>query len=343
MPTYYTTAQVVAAAEALDRFTPWIRDTFFGSIVTFETEEVLFDKLGRRKKIAPFVSPNIPGKEREQRSRSVRAYKPPYVKPKSGLNPSDAIARRAGEGFGGTMAVMDRYDQMVLQTLADHENEITGREELMCVDALKTGQVVAVGDGINDTISYGRDAELTDALTSTARWGESGVKPLASIRTWGRLIAEKSGAVARKVVLGYGAAELFLADADVREILDNRRSGEANQMALAGSATGGVEDVARLIGQIDGVEYWEYLQTYETDAGVSTHYWPEFGVGLVSPGVMNGHMTYGAILDIKSLKAEQRFAKQYEEEDPSREVILTQSAPLPVPVEPNASFFATVR
>ncbi len=343
MPTYYTTAQVVAAAEALDRFNPWIRDTFFGSVVTFETEEVLFDKLGRRKKIAPFVSPNIPGKERELRSRSVRAYKPPYVKPKSGLNPSDAIARRAGEGFGGTMAVMDRYDQMVLQTLADHENEITGREELMCVDALKTGQVVAVGDGINDTISYGRDAELTDALTSAARWGESGVKPLASIRTWGRLIAEKSGAVARKVVLGYGAAELFLADADVREILDNRRSGEANQMALAGSATGGVEDVARLIGQIDGVEYWEYLQTYETDAGVSTHYWPEFGVGLVSPGVMNGHMTYGAILDIKSLKAEQRFAKQYEEDDPSREVILTQSAPLPVPVEPNASFFATVR
>ncbi|MBC7280031.1 major capsid protein [Hoeflea sp.] len=343
MPTYYTTAQVVAAAEALDRFNPWIRDTFFPSVVTFETEEVLFDKLGRRKKIAPFVSPNIPGKEREQRSRSVRAYKPPYVKPKSGLNPSDAIARRAGEGYGGTMAVMDRYDQMVLQTLADHENEITGREELMCVDALKTGQVVAVGDGINDTISYGRDAELTDALTSTARWGESGVKPLASIRTWGRLIAAKSGAVARKVVLGYGAAELFLADSDVREILDNRRSGEANQMAMAGSATGGVEDVARLIGQIDGVEYWEYLQTYETDAGVSTHYWPEHGVGLVSPSVMNGHMTYGAILDIKSLRAEQRFAKQYEEDDPSREVILTQSAPLPVPVEPNASFFATVR
>lgn len=343
MPTYYTTAQVVAAAEALDRFNPWIRDTFFSTVVTFETEEILFDKLGRRKKIAPFVSPNIPGKERQQRSRTVRAYKPPYVKPKAGLNPSDAIARRAGEGYGGTMAVMDRYDQMVLQTLADHENEITGREELMCVDALKTGQVVAVGDGINDTISYGRDAALTDALTTTARWGETGIKPLDSIRAWGRLIAEKSGAVARKVVMGYGSAELFLADADVREILDNRRSGEANGVAMAGSASGGQDDVARLIGQIDGVEYWEYLQTYETDAGVSTHYWPQYGVGLMAPGVMNGHMTYGAILDIKSLRAEQRFAKQYEEDDPSREVILTQSAPLPVPVEPNASFFATVR
>ena len=287
MPTYYTTAQVVAAAEALDRFNPWIRDTFFGNVVAFETEEILFDKLGRRKKIAPFVSPNVPGKEREQRSRTVRAYKPPYVKPKSGLNPSDAIARRVGEGYGGTMSVLDRYDQMVLQTLADHENEITGREELMCVDALKTGQVVAVGDGINDTISYGRDAALTDALATSARWGESGVKPLASIRAWGRLIGEKSGGVARKVVMGYGAAELFLADSDVREILDNRRSGDANGVGMAGAATGGEGDVVRLIGQIDGVEYYEYLQTYETDAG--------------------------------------------------------SSAPLPVPVEPNASFFATVR
>ena len=343
MPTYYTTAQVVAAAAALDRFNPWIRDTFFGTVVTFDTQEVVFDKLGRRKKIAPFVSPNVPGKEREQRSRAVRSYIPPYVKPKSSLNPADATARRAGEAYGGALSMLDRFDLMVLETLADHENEITGREELMCVEALKTGQVVALGDGINDTISYGRDAALTDALTSTARWGETDVKPLDSIRAWGRLIAAKSGGVARKVVMGYGSAELFLADADVREILDNRRSGEANSAAMAGSASGGQEDVARLIGQIDGVEYWEYLQTYDTDAGVSTHYWPQYGVGLVAPGVMMGHMTYGAIQDVKSLRSEQRFAKLYEEDDPSREVLLTQSAPLPVPVEPNASFFATVR
>lgn len=343
MPTYYTTAQVVAAAQALDRFNPWLRDTFFPNVRTFETEEILFDKLGRRKQIAPFVSPNLPGKERKQRSRSVRAYTPPYVKPKASLNPNGSQARRAGEAYGGALSMLSRHEMQVLETLADHENEITGREELMCAQALQTGQVVCVGDGINDTISYGRDAALTDALLTSARWGESGVKPLASIRAWGRLVAEKSGAAARRVVLGYGAAELFLADADVREILDNRRSGDGNSARMAGGATGGEDDVVNFIGQIDGVEYWEYLQTYETDAGVSTHYWPQFGVGLVAPGVMMGHMTYGAIKDVKAMRAEQRFAKQYEEDDPSVEVILTQSAPLPVPVEPNASFFATVR
>lgn len=342
MPTYYTTAQVVAAAEALDPFTAWMRDRFFGIPLTFETQEILFDKVGRRRKIAPFVSPNVPGKEREQRSRSVRAYTPPYLKPKQSLKPGDAQVRRAAEGFGGTESMMDRYDAMVLQTLADQENECRGREELMCCQALISGQVVCQGDGIDDTISYGRDAALSVALTSTARWGETGVKPLDSVRAWSRLIAEKSGAAARDVVMGYGTAELFLADDDVREILDNRRQA-GGSAEMAGAASGGQGDVARYIGSIGGFDFWEYLQTYETDAGVVTHYWPQYSLGLVAPGVFQGHMTYGAIQDRKSLKAEKRFAKQWDEEDPPVEQLMTQSAPLPVPVEVNASFYATVR
>lgn len=342
MPTYYTTAQVVAAAEALDRFTPWLRNTFFGNVVQFETQEILFDKLGRRRKIAPFVSPNVPGKERKLRGREVRVYKPPYVKPKAGLDPSDAQARQVGEAYGGALSMLSRYDQMVMQTLADHEEEITGREEWMCAAALQTGTVIVQGEGIDDTVDYHRDADLTEALTTTDRWGETGVAPLDDIRAWARLVGQKSGAVVRDVVLGYGAADIFTKDEDVREILDNRRQ-DGGVMQLGGVVTGGQDDVARYVGTIDGsLRFWEYTQTYDDDAGNVQHYWPQFGVGLVSPHML-GTMAYGAILDVKALKSEQRFAKQYEEDDPSREVILTQSAPLPVPVDPNASFFAEVR
>ena len=341
-PTYYTTAQVVAAAEALDRFTPWLRNTFFGNVVQFDTKEILFDKLGRRRKIAPFVSPNVPGKERELRGREVRVYAPPYIKVKGGLDPSDAVARQVGEAYGGAFSMLDRYDQLVMQTLADHDEEITGREELMCATALRTGTLTVLGDGISDTLDYHRHADLTEALTTTARWGETDVAPLDDVRSWARLVAQKSGAVVRDVVLGFGAAEIFTKDEDVREILDNRRQA-GGEMQLGGFASGGLDDVARFIGTIDGnLRFWEYTQTYEDDAETVHHYWPEFGCGLVAPQ-MRGTMTYGAILDVKSLKSEQRFAKQYEEDDPSREVILTQSAPLPVPVEPDASFFASVR
>ncbi|MFC6490687.1 major capsid protein [Nitratireductor sp. GCM10026969] len=342
MPTYFTTAQVVAAAEALDRFTPWLRNTFFGRVVQFETEEILFDKLGRRRKIAPFVSPNVPGKERKQRGREVRAYKPPYVKPKSGLNPSDAQARQVGEAYGGALSMLDRYDMMVMQALADHEEEITGREELMCSSGLQTGTITVKGEGIDDVVDYHRDADLTIALAAGDRWGEVGVAPLDNIREWARLVAAKSGGVVRDFVMGYGATDIFTKDIDVREILDNRRQ-RGGEMELGGVTSGGVDDVARYVGTIDGsLRFWEYVQTYEDDDGNTQHYWPEFGVGAIAPQMM-GTMTYGAIQDVKSLRAEQRFAKQWEEEDPSREVLMTQSAPLPVPVEPNASAFISVR
>lgn len=342
MPSYYTTATVVAAADALDGFNPFIRDTFFGTEVTFETEEVVFDDISRRRKIAPFVSPKLPGKERDKRTGEVSAYKPPYLKPKDTLSPQGAMSRRGGEAIGGEMALLDRHEQQEMQTLADHENECRGREELMCCQLLQTGHMVAVGEGIEDDIDYGRDAELTVALLAAARWGETGVKVLDSLRAWRRLVASKSGASPSKVILGYGASELLTKDEDVRAILDIQRQA-SGMMALAGNASGGVDDVARLIGVIDGVEYWEYTQTYEDDSGSDQHFWPEFGVGLVSKPRFNGHMTYGAIMDLKSLQAEKRFTKKFEEEDPSREVMLTQSAPLPVPVDVNASFFGTVR
>lgn len=342
MPTYFSTATVVAAGQAFDRFTPWLRNTFFGNVVQFDTAEILFDKLGRRRKIAPFVSPNLPGKERAPRSRTARAYAPPYVKPKSMINPSDAVNRMVGEKYGGEFSQMSRFEQQISQALADHEEEITGAEELMCAQALQTGQVVALGDGVNDTISFGRDAALTVALAGGARWGEAGVAPLDLIKSWSRLVASKSGAIANDIVLGFGAADLFTKDADVRAILDNRRQA-GGQMELAGGPSGGMDDVAAFLGTIGNFRIWEYTQTYETDAGVTSHYWPEFGVGVIGAQGLEGTMAYGAIVDAQSMRSEQRFASVFEEKDPSRTFVLTQAAPLPVPVEPNASFFAAVR
>ena len=51
---------------------------------------------------------------------------------------------------------------------------------------------------------------------------------------------------------------------------------------------------------------------------------------------------YGAIQDLESLQAEERFPKMWEEKDPSVAMAMTQSAPLPVPARIEASAFATV-
>ena len=341
MPTYFTTAQVVAAGNALDSFTPFLRDKFFGSTITFETQEILFDKVGRRRKIAPFVAPTIPGKERAKRGGKTTSYTAPYIKLKNSLTAADSQPRRLGEAYGGEGTQLTRHEELKLVTLADHENEIRGREELMCAQALISGVVTAEGDGISDTIDYGRDAALTKALTLTARWGES-AKPYDDLKAWARLIASKSGAAARDVVLGYGAWDLLQKDTDFLEKLDNRRGG-TDQIELAGNVSGAVDEVAILHGTVGQFRFWEYVQTYETDSNQTEHFWPEFGVGLVGSGRFNGHMAYGAIQDTKALTAQSRFAKDYYDEEIGTDILLTQCAPLSVPVDADASLFALVR
>jgi hypothetical protein len=57
---------------------------------------------------------------------------------------------------------------------------------------------------------------------------------------------------------------------------------------------------------------------------------------------MQGVKAFGAIQDHESLEAVPYFSKSWLEEDPSRRMVMTQSAPLLVPYRPNASLCATV-
>jgi hypothetical protein len=342
MPTYFTTAQVRGAALAYDRFTAFMRDTLFSRSVLFNTEEIIFDKVGRRRQIAPFISPNLPGKERAKRGMTASTYRVPYLKPKTTLRPADSLPRRAGEAYGGELSQLSRHEQMVAEILADHDNEISGREEKMCCDAIVAGQVVCVGDGVNDTITYNRDAALTGALASGSRWGESGVDIMAFLRGKREIIADKSGASAGLVILGSTAAAAMQKDAEIRELLDNRRNLQGD-FSLGGGGSGAPGDVARYLGNLGGeFDVWTYTQAYIDDAGNQQSFFPKNGCAIVAPTVHEGTMCYGAIQDTKSLQAEARFAKMFEENDPSAEVLLTQSAPLPVPVEANAAAFFTV-
>ena len=69
---------------------------------------------------------------------------------------------------------------------------------------------------------------------------------------------------------------------------------------------------------------------------------PDHTVIMGSAGI-EGHACYGAIMDLESLQAVERFPKMWEEKDPSVAMLMTQSAPLPVPARVEASFCATVR
>jgi len=340
----FSTVALAAVIESRDRPTAWIRDTFFPNGFQSDSEEIAFDKLKRRRNVAPFVSPLVPGRERAIRGRQTTTFTPAYVKPKNTIRPGEGFRRRPGERIGGEMSAEDRYLQTVTDTLFDQDDEITRREEIMAAEALKSGKITVSGEDYEtQVVDYARKAELTVALTGANRWGENGVKVRTSIRDWGTRVAKASGGAATEIILGAEAAELLQTDEEMRQLLDNRRQADG-VMQLGPIAAGSEDMVAVYLGSVGQFNYWQYTQLFQDDAGNDIEVWPSYGVGVVSPSQLQGFMAHGAIQDTGARLAPlSRFAKMWEQQDPSATMLMTQSAPLPVPGDANASLFALVR
>lgn len=339
----YDTMTLLGMIDALDTPRRFIFDTFFGTAtITFETEEILFDKISPSRRIAPYVSPHVAGKAQSLRGATATSFRPAYVKPKAPVAPGVALKRRPGERIGGEMSPADRFDRILVQELEDQDRQIARREELMAIEITRTGKLVVESPEFPKMeIDFGRPAGHTVPLAGAARWGEAGVSPLADITGWAQTVHNNSGAHPGQVIMDPLAAALLLKDEALLKILDNRRQADG-QMQLAGAVTGAQGAEVVRLGAIGQFEFWQYQQTYTNDAGATQKMMPDYTVLMGSAGI-EGYACYGAIQDVAALQAMARFPKMWEEKDPSVAMVMTQSAPLPVPARVEASFCATVR
>jgi hypothetical protein len=332
---------LLGMVDALDKPRRFIFDRFFSTAtITFDTEEIMFDKISSSRRIAPYVSPDIPGKAQALRGSVAQTFKPAYVKPKSPIAPGAVIKRRPGERISGEMSPAERFDRIIVQTLEDHDSEIARREELMAIEIMRTGKVIVESEDFpRMVVDFVRPAGHTKLLTSGDRWGETGVVPSENIVTWAQEVHDGSGAHPSQVIMDPLAAGLFIKDEKVQKILDNRRQ-RGGEMQFMGQNTGqGIEAVS--LGSIGQFEFFQYQQLYK-EGGTTKKMMPDYTVLLGSAGI-EGYATYGAIQDLEALRAMERFSKMWEEKDPSVAMLLTQSAPLPVPARVEASACITVR
>lgn len=343
MENLYNTTALVAAIDAMDRPGAFLRDTFFSERVYSPDEEIAIDKLLTRKTMAPFVSPDLPAKERAHRARQVTTFTPATLKPLNTVRPNDLIRRAHGEDIGGQLTPADRRENAVNQILNDHDDEITRREEWMCAHLLRSGEITVEGDDyVTQIVNYNRNADLTEVLVGGDRWGENGVSIKSFISSRATRVQKACGAAVRPVILGSGAAELFQNDEEIIRALDNQRQ-VSGSMELGPVASGISDKPEAYLGRLGQFEFWTFSQFFQDDEGNEVEIWPEFGVGMMAPAALRGMMAYGAILDMEALVSLERFPKNFTTDNPSREHILTQAAPLPVPSDVNGSFFSLVR
>jgi hypothetical protein len=336
------TSTMLEVVRTVGKFESFFLSLFFRNVVTSDSESIHFDHLVEDVVMAPFVSPVVAGKVHKERGGTLKSFKPAYVKPKHAVKPSQMLKRRPGEAYLGTLSAAQRKQAAVTDNLMRQDKSITYREEWMAAQAALTGSVTVKGEDYPEQkVEFGRSESNNISLTGAAKWDTVDPEtydPTDDLNTW----AENATGAVNVIVMGKSAWTKFSSFSAVKDKLDNRR-GSSSQME---TATKDLGMVVSFKGYFGDVEIWVYTGQYtDPDTGLKAYYMP-VNMVLMGNTSYEGVRAYGAIQDVDAadsgIVAASRWPKNWKQDDPSVEYVMTQSAPLMVTPDPDAFVAITV-
>ena len=325
-------------------------DTYFTGTHLSETEDIVFGKIDPAGRyLAPFVLPTEQGKPIfKGRNETIKAYKPPYVKPKDAVRPSEALTRRVSELVrGGALSAQQRFNLRISEIQQFHIRAIRMREVAMATEAFVDGQVTInyerdQGAAHPSTVlTFGRASNHTVTLSGSF-WNSASHDILGDIQTWGdRMAAAPFGGWPARLYIGRSVVAAFRSNTGIRAELDTTRRGTEVNLKTGIIARA---DPLQYIGYLGaGIEVYAYSDQVMNNNGDLVELFDPKDVLLVAPGA-TGVRAYGAIYDADAggLVQAEVFPKMWTTPDPGEQYIMHQSAPLPIPLFPNRTLKATV-
>ena len=315
-------------------------DRFFGTIQTETSEEIHFDVLDGKRRVAPFVSPLGEGQIVAELGFKTYTYKPAYIKDKRVFDMNKPLKRSPGEQIGGNLSPAARLRALLAISLQDQLTMLNRRLEVMAGEVLTTGKLTIVGDKYPTVIvDFGRAAANT--IVASPLWSDTvNADPIGNLSTWAQTSLQSQGIMLTDVIMAPDAWAAFIKSPKVTDRLNLFRGiGAPPSLNLNTAATeGGV-----YMGTIDVFNIWQYMAWYVDPVdGLETPVRPSGTVLLTSP-LIAGVRAYGAIRDEEAgLQALPYYVKSWVEPDPSVRFVMLQSAPLVVPYRPNACVKAKV-
>lgn len=334
----YETWELDAMVESIEPLNPFLLEKFFSyGIVMSEAAQIEWDIEEGGQRLAPFVSPYVPGRPVRSRGHMTATITPAYVKPAKTIHPGQALVRQPGETYGGRLTPRQRMDLLLARQIKLHDEMLTNRLHWMASSALTTGAIVISGEDYQSvTVDFGQDSSLRVAtLSGGARWSQTTAVPLDDIENLALAIRRKSyGAVVNDIVMDGQAWGFFRTRmVEDRNFSTTRRVG-SSRIEIGPRADIGGELVGTLAGRFD---IWVYDGQYEDEEGATQPFFPALTCLLVASSAIQGKQYFGAIQDLQAqLMPTRMFHKTKIKWDPSGLELLSQSAPVLAPRRRNS-------
>lgn len=326
----------------------FLKSTFFKKVKTFETASVDVDFKKGNRKLAPFVSRKIGGKVVPNTGYSTKTYTPPYVAPEKVTTIDDLLKRTAGESLVDGLSPADRAVRKMAEDFHDLDEMITRREEWMIAQAIFTGKIPVIGDGVNEEIDFNFTNKET--LTSTKKWNAKDADIIGDLKRWRREVQIKGFVNCNICIVADNVADAIINNDKFKSALDIRR------YDLAVIKPRELPNGATYIGSIPllGLDIYTYNEWYLDDWSTPANptnqpLVPDGTVALMSTAA-EYEMYYGAITLMQGIDGNAKFVTTagarvpdtYTKRNPARRFLQINAAPLPVPQEVDSWFVAKV-
>lgn len=318
---------------------------FFPGMFMSDQERIEWSKITNHRHLAPLVLPTAQGRPTFRAEENMTSVKPGYLKPKDPVQAAAMMNRRVGLGEIGQTRPLSpsaRYQATVAAVLQKHRSDIERRWEWMAAQALLYGKITLEDDGYPMAeVDFRRNANQTITLASGSRWGDTGVSIVDNLDSWTDLMGEaKFGGPASIAIMGQAAWRVFKQDPEVLKLLEQDIRNTSGTSLDLGMGNG---EKVQFKGNISrNLAIWVYSDYYEAPDGTAVPYMDPRDVLLVGQGV-GGVKAFGTILDVKAgFQPLPIFPKMWDENDPSATIMMTQSAPIMIPVNPNNTLRARV-
>jgi hypothetical protein len=338
----------------------WYFGQFFPNQMRSESEWIDFEKLPiRNRGLAPFVKPLGRGKAAfRDRSQGYR-FKPANIVMEDALDPLRPLTFQPGIGESmfdpAKMSPVQRAGLIKIEMMREMQLFIERRWEWLKARAIIDGKVtITYLDGTSVLVDFQRDAALTEVLTAGNYWGQSGVSIVDAIQNdIDQMNNIAFGGMPVRITMGGRVATVVRKDAEMLAHLDtNIRGGTiVLERGLVSGANGGGKVYKfgeMIVGGASGqrIELWVNNETYTNDAGTEVRYLGDNEVVYTStPEAINGYECFGRIVDPDAgYQALPIFPKEWRTTDGRIKVdnLSAESAPLMVPINPNATKKKTV-
>lgn len=344
----------------------WYFGQFFNYLHLDDSEWIDFEKLPiRSRQLAPLVQPLGRGHGVFTDQSTGYRFKPANIVVEDAVDPLRPLSPQPGidpsmldTEMLRKISPMQRLQLIKVAMMNEMLEAVRRRWEWMKARAIIDGQVTLTYlDGTSVLVNFQRAAGHTQTLASGSRWGDSGVSIVDSIQTIFDTMAQADfGGAPMRITMGGDVAKVVRKDTEFLSHMDKFVDGGSIRVdrGLVGGANGngkiykfGEMAVGGASGQ--KIELWVNNETYDvknltTGAITKTRYLGANEVVFTgSADAIMGYNCFGMIVDKDAeYKAIPIFPKNFETGDRIKvENLSAESAPLFVPINPNATYKLT--